>query len=902
MNVASGTRIGVYEVVSLLGAGGMGEVYRARDTKLGREVALKVLPEALAADPDRLARFHREAQVLAALNHPHIAAIHGFEDSGQVHALVMELVEGPTLADRIAPGPIPLADALPIARQIAEALEAAHEQGIVHRDLKPSNVKVRDDGTVKVLDFGLAKLNDSYASNASKALSLSPTITSPAMVTGIGVILGTAAYMAPEQAKGRSVDRRADIWAFGAVLFEMLTGRRAFDGEDVTDLIVAVMSREPDWTALPGATPRAIRDLLKRCLDRDVTTRLRDIGEARVAIQRAIAHPEEGPPAAAVVATNSRGLRRMALLGWAVAGAALVAAGAIAAWTSSRPASNPPSYRATLLPPDKNPFTAATPATRFSISPDGRLIAFLAAGPDGMNRIWVRQLDSLEAQPLNGTENAVLVFWSYDSRRLAFAAGGKLRVMSAAGGPAVTIATMAANNGGTWNRDDLILFPPDPGGGLFRVSAAGGTPVPVTRVDSAQDERGHWQPFFLPDGRHFLFHQTISKSHPNGAVFVASIDGEEKPTLLIDWGSNAQYADGRILFTRDATLMAQPFDVDRLELRGEAVPIVEQIAVGGSTGRSAAVSVSRTGVLVYQTGASNTESQLTWFDRAGKVISQLPMQGDLGDLQLSPDNNRVAVSILDPATRSRDLWLVDVKRGIRTRFTFDAGDEVTPMWSADGSQVIFTARPDTGGTGIVYRKPVTGLGEPVKLFSSADQPLATSLSPDGSTALLTQSNFGSVTSSDVYQLPLAGGRPATPLLNGRFNEAYAAYSPDGRWVAYQSNESGRGEVYVAPASGSAKWQVSQEGGSLARWRRDGKELFFISLTERKLMAVEVNGSATGFDVGAVRALFTPGVRTSSPRYPYDVAADGRFLFITGQEGSELRPLTLVVNWAAGLKP
>ncbi len=334
MNVTTGTRIGAYEVLSLLGAGGMGEVYRARDTKLGRDVALKVLPGAVAGDPDRLARFHREAQVLAALNHPHIAAIHGFEDSGEVHALVMELVEGPTLADRIAQGPIPVAEALPMAKQIAEALEAAHEHGIVHRDLKPANIKVRDDGTVKVLDFGLAKLNDS---NASNTLALSPTITSPAMMTGVGMILGTAAYMAPEQAKGKSVDRRADIWGFGAVLFEMLTGRRAFDGEDVTDLIVAVMTREPDWAALPTVTPRAVRNLLTRCLDRDVTTRLRDIGEARVAIQRAIAHPEDEPSVAAIVASVSPRLRRTALLGWTVAGAVILAAGATAAWTWSRP-------------------------------------------------------------------------------------------------------------------------------------------------------------------------------------------------------------------------------------------------------------------------------------------------------------------------------------------------------------------------------------------------------------------------------------------------------------------------------------------------------------------------------------------------------------------------------------
>jgi Tol biopolymer transport system component len=656
-----------------------------------------------------------------------------------------------------------------------------------------------------------------------------------------------------------------------------------------------------NWVDLPAATPRTIRDLLKRCLDRDATTRLRDIGEARVAIQRAIAHPEEDQPAPAMVPRASPRLRRIAVLGWAVAGAVLLAGGAIAAWVRSRPEPDAAIYRATLLPPDKNPWAAVTPATRFALSPDGRRLAFLANGADGVNRIWVRPLDSLEAQPLTGSDNVVLLFWSYDSRRIAFAAGGKLRVMSATGGPAVTIADIAANNGGTWNRDDVILFTPDAAGGIARVNASGGAVVPLTHPDKTDNEGGHWQPFFLPDGRHFLFHQTSSKTHQNGAIYVASIDGQEKPKFLIDWGSNAQYASGRILFTRDATLMAQAFDLDRLELRGDAVPIVEQVAVGGSTGRSGAVSVARDGALVYQNGgASNTDSQLTWYDRSGKELSQIAVQGDLGDLQLSPDNSRVALSTTDPATRTRDIWLVDVKRGLRTRFTFEPADEIMPLWSRDGSQLFFTAR--VGGLNTVYQKPVSGLGDATKVFSSQDLPVATNLSADGATLLLTQDVFGVVNGSDIYQLPLAGTRTPVALVKTRFNESFGTYSPDGRWVAYQSNESGRNEVYVAPASGTAKWQVSQGGGQLPRWRPDSHELFYVTVGgERKLMAAEVSGSAAGFDVGAVRTLFTPRVRFSSPRYFYDVATDGRFVFITGEESSALRPLTLVVNWATGLR-
>jgi eukaryotic-like serine/threonine-protein kinase len=904
-----GQAIGPYSVLAKIGEGGMGEVYRARDSRLGRDVALKVLPAALATDPDRLARFHREAQVLAALNHSNIAAIHGVEDSGDVHALVMELVEGPTLAERIAQGPIPVADALPIAKQIAEALEAAHEQGIIHRDLKPANIKVRDDGTVKVLDFGLAKLADAGRTmtglagepgSGRPALSLSPTLTSPAMVTGVGMILGTAAYMAPEQARGRLVDRRADIWAFGAVVFEMLTARRAFDGEDVTDLIVAVMSREPDWAALPAAMPRAIRDLLKRCLDRDVTMRLRDIGEARVAIQRAIADPQPEEPASASPHVSRR-RRTMATAGWAVAAASVLAGGAAAAWMWSRPVPEAPSYRATLLPPDRNPWAVATPATRFSVSPDGRQMAFLAAAAEGINQIWVRRLDSLEAQPLNGTDNAILVFWSYDSRRIAFASGGKLRVMTASGGPAIAIADTSSNNGGSWNRDDVILFTPDASGGIFRIKAAGGAAVALTHPDKAENESGHWQPFFLPDGRHFLYHQTGSRSHPNGAVYVASIDGEEKPALLIDWGSNAQYADGRILFMREGTLMAQPFDVDRLALHGEPVPVAEQIAVGGSTGRSAAVSVSRTGVLLYQAGGSNAESQLTWYDRSGKEVGRIPVPGDAGDLQLSPDGSRVAVSNVDQYARGRDLWLIDVKRGVRTRFTFDPGDEIAPVWSPDGAQITFTAR--AGNTSTFFRKPVNGLGDSTRLFASAALlAITTSVSPDGGHLLFMQSAYG-VSNNDIYQLALGAEGQPSALLKGPFNEAAPQYSPDGRWVAYQSDESGRPEVYVAPVSGSAKWQVSQGGGALPRWRRDAKELFYLGLGgERKLYAAEVTGSAAGFEVGAVRVLFAPALRASSPRFAYDVAADGRFLAITGSEGRAMRPLTMVVNWATGLAP
>jgi len=893
VSLTPGVRLGPYEVLSLLGAGGMGEVYRARDTKLQRDVALKALPADFAEDPERLARLRREAQVLASLNHPSIAGIYGLEEATGICALALELVEGPTLAERVAKGPIPLDEALPIARQVADALEAAHEHRIVHRDLKPANIKVRTDGTVKVLDFGLAKALSDDA--AASDLSHSPTMTVAA--TRAGIILGTAAYMSPEQARGKVVDKRADIWAFGCVLFEMLAGKRAFDGQDVTDFIVAVMTKEPEWTALPASTHARIVELLRRCLKKDPRERLRDIGDARIEIDSVRATPSAEP----VVATPVHASRRERLA-WAVAAIAVMAALAVGAmeYFRSTPADTR-IYRSSILPPPGQSLAGALAFSRISFSPDGRKLAFVAGPASGVSQLWVQPLDGLSAQMLAGTEGALTPFWSPDSRFVGFYAGGKLKIIAAAGGPPLTLADTTGFPGATWNRDNVILFSTTGPGSVIRwVSASGGPASPATTLDTENGETQHWSPFFLPDGRHFLYLAVGSKSggpnEPNG-IYVAALDSTER-TLLVPGGSNVKYAQGYLVFLREQTLMAQPFDVERLELTGDPAPIAEQVATGGLSGRLGAFTVSEDGVLAYQSGFATDVSQLVWFDRTGKQLSVLGDRAeDYGDLELSPDGRRAAVSFIDPGVRNRDIWLFDVTRGIKTRFTFDSADETAPIWSSDGSDVIFHS--NRKGNPDLYRKASSGAGSEDAIQADSIGELPMSWSRDGRFVLYARGE--SAQGTDVWVLPLDGDRRPFPFLQTPFNEYPAVFSPDGRWIAYASNESGRYEVYVAPFPGpGGKWQVSTAGGSWPRWRRDGAELFYVA-ADNRLMAAAANGQASGFEVGAVRPLFETRARFNR-RYMYDVSADGqRFLINRILEEAALQPITLVVNWTAVLK-
>jgi serine/threonine protein kinase/Tol biopolymer transport system component len=892
--LTAGTRLGSYEVLAQIGAGGMGEVYSARDTRLNRNVALKVLPQVFAADPDRMARFEREAKLLASLNHPNIAAIHGLEESGSIRALVMELVEGPTLADRIAAGPIPLEETLPIAKQVAEAVEYAHDHGVIHRDLKPANIKVTAEGTVKVLDFGLAKVLTDEPTETD--LRNSPTLS--AVATMQGVILGTAAYMSPEQAKGKPVDRRADIWAFGVVLFEMLTGRAVFAGEDVSETLAFVMTKEPAFDALPAKTPLAIRTLLRRCLAKDVRQRLQHIGEARFALEHA------GDAPAEPVADQSRGRLGNARLAWTVAAIAIVIAalgwGAFAYFR--RAPQDTQTMRFFVSPPDtwhlaqKPSATAQSPAP-LAVSPDGHRVAFLVESADGRSLLWVRSLDTLTAQPLAGTDGGSSPFWSPDSRFLGFFAGGKLKKIEVSGGPPITLCDAPNNRGGAWSRDGMIVFNPANTVALHKVPAAGGVPTAATVLGPG--ESAHRRPFFLPDGRHFLYSAYSATTGAEGMpIYVASLDSAERKLLLNADSNNVLYTQGHLLFLRETTLMAQPFDARRLVLTGEAFPIAEQIQTSGTVPPNGLFSVSENGVLVYQTGARVAGSQLTWFDRSGKQTGVLGDSAVYGDLELSQDGKRASVSIPDQAGKGRDIWLYDVARGLRTRFTFGPALAQTSIWSPDGNRIVFNS--SSKGHFDLYQKAASGAGaEEVVLEDNLDK-LYLSWSPDGRFILYATSAASPRTGADLFVLPLSGDRKPHPFLQTRFNELAGQFSPDGRWVAYESNESGRYEVYVAPFPGpGGKCQISTTGGTNPRWRHDGTEIFYIDPND-KLMAAAVNGKGSSIEVGAVKPLFQ--TRASTERYEYAVSADGqRFLINTAPEQTASAPITVVLNWAAGLK-
>jgi eukaryotic-like serine/threonine-protein kinase len=692
--LAAGSRFGPYDVLDVIGAGGMGEVYRARDSVLHRDVALKVLPGAFALDRDRLGRFEREAQVLASLNHPNIGAIYGFEEAGHVRALVLELIEGSSLDQRIAQGPIPLDDALPIAHQICDALEAAHAKGIVHRDLKPANIKVRPDGIVKVLDFGLAKMLELQPPES--ALSRSPTM----MESMPGMVLGTAAYMSPEQSRGREVERTTDVWAFGCVLFEMLAGRAAFEGGSRNDVMAAILKTEPNSRFLPASTPESIRRLLRRCLQKDLKHRLRDIGDARLELDEA--RSELGSPASR---SGDVGKRRVPTIGSVVAVAcasAAIAGTAVYFWSGPR---NDRVYRSTIQATLTSDPVVANIGNGGSMSPDGRL-AFIGLDSTGNNLVYIRALDGLTARPLAGSQGAQAMFWSPDSRFLAFIAGNTLKTIDVTGNaPASVLHQALVALPGSWNSDDVILFSPAAGSPLFRIPSKGGTATPVTSLDTNAGEGAHAFPYFLPDGRHFLYLAQESGGFPHG-VYVGSLDSTKR-TRLFETGSNTQYARRTLFFLRGSTLMAQPFDATRMALRGEAVPLADRVQVSESTlsTRTGAFSVSETGDLIYRSDVSSG-SELLWRDRTGREIGKLGDRKKYLDVVLSPNAARASVTIMDPGTTTRDVWLYDVARSIGSRFTVDPEDDLDARWSADGLRVAFASR--RGGHLDLYSKSASG--------------------------------------------------------------------------------------------------------------------------------------------------------------------------------------------------
>jgi len=877
----------------------MGEVFRARDTNLGRDVAIKVLPDLFARDTARMARFGREAKLLASLNHTSIASIYGLETSDDTRALVMELAEGPTLADRIAQGPIPVEEALRIAKQMADALEYAHEHGIIHRDLKPANVKVAADDTVKILDFGLAKAMETDLSAAD--IANSPTLSH--MATQAGVLLGTAAYMSPEQAKAKPVDRRADIWAFGCVLYEMLTGKMAFCGETVTDALAAVLKNEPDWSQLPAATPPHVRVLLGRCLQKDVRRRLQAMGDARIALDEVLS----GAPTPGVAVP----LRRR-VIPWAL-GLLAVAIAGFAGWIL-KPAPEPPPtepVRFQIALPEQQMTLAPTGA--FALSPDGRQLAFAASGSDGVQRIWVRALGSLEARPLPGSESPLFppFFWSPDSRFIAFDAGGKLKKIPVSGGPAETICDLSGRApGGSWNRDGVIIFGTNTGG-LMQVSAAGGLASPLTTLDPSRRETTHAFPSFLPDGRHFIYLRR-SSTPENTGVYVGSLDAKPEEQLskpLVETQSGSVYVpsvdadSGQLLIVRDGTLLAQPFDARRLELAGDAVTLAEGL---GTFFNFAFFSASTNGVLVYRAGGGSSQ-QLSWYDRQGKALGTAGEPANLFfTVDLSPDGTHAAVSRIDALDQNRFVWLLDFSRGTSTRFTFGSASAVDAVWSPDGSRIIFASGPD--GAYNLFQKLVSGARDEELLLKSPEGKLPTSWSRDGRFLLYT--TVGTKAKNDLWVLPLEGDKKPFPFLRTDFNEDNGRFSPDARWIAYVSDESGHREIYVRPfspdsngtASGAGgKWLISNAGGTNPRWRGDGRELYYIA-PDGKLMAVEVTTNPV-FRVGVPKVLFqAPPLVSYLSFSQWDVTADGkRFLLPAPTAQSAQVPFTVVLNWQAGLK-
>jgi len=891
MKPAAGALLSHYRLEEPIGAGGMGEVWRATDTALDRSVAVKILPEAFSEDPQRLARFEREARLLASLNHANIAVIHGLHHAGGIHFLAMELVTGQDLAQRIQRGAIPVEEALVIARQVAEGLEAAHESGVVHRDLKPANIQITPDGKVKILDFGLAKAFEADSGSSQAGLSLSPTMTAAA--TQAGMIIGTAAYMSPEQARGRSVDRRADIWAFGCVLYEMLTGRRLFDGETVSDTLAGVLKTEPDMTALPSGTPPGIRNLLRRSLVKDPKQRLQAIGDARIAIEETLATPAraDDTPGTAPLRRGSRTTERVAwLLAAALAGLCVMLA------LGRKPAGlGPAVVRTSINPPAKSRFDSTQSRSgSLSISPDGRHLTFSLQTMTGEQSLWIRSLDSFEARPLNGTRNATWPFWSPDSQQIAFFADGKLKRIDLTGSPAITICDARDGRSGDWSRDGVIIFSPHPTAPIHSVPAAGGQPQPVTALDEEHGETTHRWATFLPDGRHFIYmagiHNAGIMSETN-AVYLAELGKQERGRLLLA-RSNVAYAAGHLLYVRDHVLLAQPFDVDRLELVGDASPIGEDVQYDAGFFR-AVFAVSETGVVVYGTGATLSGSILAWVGRDGKEIARVADLAAYDNLALAPDAKRVAFSLTDTDSGTSDIWIQDLARGVRSRLTFGPFRQISPIWSPDGQQVAYAVSSLHDD---LFIRPANG-GKDEELLRSEQDKEATDWSRDGRYIVYNQLDTTPSSRAGVWILPLADRTKPHPFVDTEAKEEYGRLSPDGHWMLYTSDESGREEIYVAPFPGpGGKWQVSLAGGTRGWWVGGGAEIVFLA-PDRTLMSMAVRTTGSSFEADTSRPLFRALLSGSIA-----VTSDGqRFLMGMRPEDDQTPPLTLVTNWAGALK-
>ena len=909
----SGQRLGAYEVGPLIGAGGMGEVYRARDTTLNREVAIKVLLAAVANDAERLARFRREAQTLASLNHPGIAQIHGLEDSGSGPFLVMELVDGPTLADRLATGPLPIDEALAIARQIADALEAAHERGIIHRDLKPANIKVCDDGTVKVLDFGLAKALDPSSGIGEPGIAAnSPTITTPAM-TAAGLILGTAAYMSPEQAKGRVVDKRTDVWAFGCVLYEMLTGRRAFDGEDVTDTIAAIVRGEPNWNAVPKDTPPQVRLLLKRCLEKDRRARISDAGVARFLLTESLEFPHAAITGSLASPRASRARLAAAMLVGLTIGATLVAGG----WSLMRRPAPASPVRFTIVPPPELALWVQGNDRDVVIAPDGSFIVY-RTNASSQAQLVMRPLGELDGRILPGTTGARSPVISPDGRWVGFAAQGELRKVAVSGGPPATICKIdSAVRGISWGDDDTIVFSTAATRALKRVPARGGEPEALTTPDLTQNE-SHFNPFVLPGSQALLFTRTYG-TFENPAIQALDLKTLQQKTVL-GGGADASVQDGVMLYATARTegpqarlegvLRATRFDARTLEVSGESVTVIDHLNVVTST--IASYAVSGRGDLVYlpagAQGNQEARRSLVWLDRKGREDAIPAPPRGYAVARISPDQTRVALDVRDATS---DIWIWDFRRQTLVPLHRDAAADMSPLWTPDGSRIVWTSTRG-GGNPNLYWQAADGTGTAARLMSQTSNQLPTSISPDGSQLIW----FGTVNSNhtDLFRTRLKETDRKTETLIGTPSMEFGGeISPDGRWLAYHSNESGEYQVLVRPFPNiqDGRVQVSTAGGTRPAWAPNGRELFYLD-AEGFLTSVTVRADATTFVAERpVKILSTAYVAGRSglglDLRAYDVSSDGqRFLMIKETAPAEQRDadtgnMIVVLNWLAEVK-
>jgi Tol biopolymer transport system component len=902
MSLTPGTRLGPYEIVAPVGVGGMGEVYRARDTRLGREVAIKVLPGHLASDPVLRHRFEREARAVSSISHPHICALYDIGCENGTNYLVMEYLDGETLARRLEKGPLPLEQFLRYAIEIADALDKGHRKRVIHRDVKPGNIMLTKAGA-KLLDFGLAR---PVIPQQVADLSTSPTISKP--ITAEGTIVGTFQYMAPEQLEGKDADARSDIFSFGAVLYEMATAHKAFEGKSTASVIAAILERNPPpISTLQPLFPFALERVVKTCLVKDPDERWQNAYDLRAAFEwiRDSASHSVGPP----TLRSRPGMWRH--MGWILAGALFLISVALT-FALFKPATfSQKTVRFQIPEPEHIRY-----ALSLALSPDGSQLAFVTRS-EGRDFLWVRPLHSLDARMLTGTEDAGFPFWSPDSRFIGFFAGGKLKKLDISGGGPQTLCEAPEGRGGTWNRDGVIVFAPSPTSALYRVSATGGQPQAVTMLQPKADQSHRW-PIFLPDGRHFIFLSHFAKPEDD-SLSLGSLDSAAFTSLIKVRSSVAYAAPGYLLYVRAGTLMAHPFDAGGLRLSGNPFPVAENVELVGEEGPTgyAAFSVASDAVLAYRAGgpgagvyaygskeqlpyAYGWRDQLTWFDRHGKRLAIVGPQGQFDEPSLSPDEKRVVLDAPDQPGKSNGIWALELSRATLSRVTFGPASETSAQWSPDGNRLAFASNASNPlGFHDLYLKSLTGSSDKELLVKSDYDKFPDDWSRDGQWLIYEEQDPN--TKFDIWLLPMSGERKPQPYLVTPFNEGHAAISPDGRWLAYASDETGRPEIYVRsfPKPGQ-KWQVSATGGDQPAWRRDGKELFYVA-ADKKLMTVPIQPS-TSFEPGVPKPLFEVAIRSTpltGSKNQYVPSPDGqRFLVVALLEETKRPPITIVLNWTS----